>query len=207
MDIALIPARAGSKRLPGKNVAELAGKPMWKWSLDAAIASACFDEIWVSTDCDEIIEECEASHPYYRHESGAWVHERSAFDAGGDQTTEALIRIWHNHIHRSWDTLALLQPTSPCRSAHTIRMAMSMLDGMDSLISVGPGTVVSTRTNGALYCVRRTYWERTHALSGGKMEVLFMSAAESVDVDTAEDFTVAEKLLVARNNPKEKSIA
>jgi pseudaminic acid cytidylyltransferase len=54
MRIAIIPARGGSKRIPRKNIKDFCGKPMIAWSIEAAIASGCFDRIVVSTDDQEI---------------------------------------------------------------------------------------------------------------------------------------------------------
>lgn len=56
MNIAVIPARGGSKRIPGKNIRSFAGKPLIAYSLSAATASAVFDEIIISTDDDAIAE-------------------------------------------------------------------------------------------------------------------------------------------------------
>ena len=54
MQLAVIPARGGSKRIPRKNIKIFHGQPMIAWSVQAAIDSGCFDEIWVSTDDEEI---------------------------------------------------------------------------------------------------------------------------------------------------------
>lgn len=56
MKIAVIPARGGSKRIPRKNIKMFGGKPVIAWSIDAALQSACFDRIIVSTDDKEIAE-------------------------------------------------------------------------------------------------------------------------------------------------------
>jgi len=56
MNIAVIPARGGSKRVPRKNVKTFCGKPMIAWSIEAALESGCFDRVIVSTDDDEIAE-------------------------------------------------------------------------------------------------------------------------------------------------------
>jgi pseudaminic acid cytidylyltransferase len=56
MNIAIIPARGGSKRIPRKNVKAFCGKPMIAWSIEAALASDCFDHVIVSTDDDEIAD-------------------------------------------------------------------------------------------------------------------------------------------------------
>lgn len=56
MRLAVIPARGGSKRIPRKNIKTFHGKPMIAWSIEVAFNSGCFDEVWVSTDDDEIAE-------------------------------------------------------------------------------------------------------------------------------------------------------
>ncbi len=56
MRLAVIPARGGSKRIPGKNIREFCGKPMIAWSIEAALKSDCFDRVIVSTDSKEIAE-------------------------------------------------------------------------------------------------------------------------------------------------------
>lgn len=56
MNIAIIPARGGSKRIPRKNIKDFFGKPMIAWSIEAALKSECFDEVWVSTDDQEIAD-------------------------------------------------------------------------------------------------------------------------------------------------------
>lgn len=67
--VAIIPARGGSKRIPRKNVKDFCGKPMIAWSVEAAKASGCFDQIIVSTDDDEIADvarEWGATVPFMR---------------------------------------------------------------------------------------------------------------------------------------------
>lgn len=54
MQLAVIPARGGSKRIPRKNIKEFHGQPMIAWSIQAALNSGCIDEVWVSTDDEEI---------------------------------------------------------------------------------------------------------------------------------------------------------
>ena len=54
MNICVIPARGGSKRIPRKNIKQFCGKPIIAWSIEAAIKSNCFERIVCSTDDDEI---------------------------------------------------------------------------------------------------------------------------------------------------------
>ena len=69
MNVVIIPARGGSKRIPKKNIRNFRGKPIISWSIKAAIESNCFDHIIVSTDCEEIAKIARiegASVPYLR---------------------------------------------------------------------------------------------------------------------------------------------
>ena len=69
MNICVIPARGGSKRIPRKNIRMFSGKPMIAWSIEAAQASGCFDLIVVSTDDSEIADvaaQCGADVPFMR---------------------------------------------------------------------------------------------------------------------------------------------
>lgn len=59
--LAIIPARGGSKRLPGKNIRDFAGKPMLAWSIEAALKSGLFDTVMVSTDSEEIAKVARAA--------------------------------------------------------------------------------------------------------------------------------------------------
>lgn len=68
-NIALIPARGGSKRIPGKNIREFLGKPIIAYTIEAALESGCFDRVLVSTDCPEIkkvAQEYGAEVPFVR---------------------------------------------------------------------------------------------------------------------------------------------
>ena len=56
MNICVIPARGGSKRIPRKNIKDFNGKPIIAYSIEAALKSNCFDQVIVSTDDDEIAE-------------------------------------------------------------------------------------------------------------------------------------------------------
>ncbi|MAC46820.1 MAG: pseudaminic acid cytidylyltransferase [Oceanospirillum sp.] len=77
MRVAVIPARGGSKRIPRKNIKLFAGKPMIVWSIEAALASQCFDQVIVSTDDAEIAEIAKAagaSVPFMRPEALSGDH-------------------------------------------------------------------------------------------------------------------------------------
>ena len=85
MNLALIPARGGSKRIPRKNIRPFRGKPMIAWSIEAALAARCFDRILVSTD-DEEIAAVALSH------GGEVPFLRPSHLADDQATTQAVVR-------------------------------------------------------------------------------------------------------------------
>src|SRR5690349_5952460 len=119
--LGLIPARAGSKRLPGKNYRDLHGKPLIAWTLDAAIASTELSDVVVSTDdpqvariADGMAVECIARPPELATDSTSSI----------DVMLHAL-----DHLRsegRAYDAIMLLQPTSPLRGASDIQAAAAL---------------------------------------------------------------------------------
>ena len=119
----IIPARGGSKRLPGKNIAEFLGRPILEHTVDAARASGIFSRVVVSTDDAEI----EA----VARRAGAEVHERAANLASD---TSQLVDVClgfldeENAAGRNWDFFACLLATAPMRSADDVRSAHALID-------------------------------------------------------------------------------
>ena len=136
--VALIPARAGSERVPGKNVRELDGHPLIAYTIAAALSSGAFDAVVVSTDSERIAAVAAtygAEVPGLRPEEMAsatspdieWVrHAIGELEAAG----------------RRFDVFSILRPTSPFRGAATIRRGFEQLaalgDGVDSVRAVRP---------------------------------------------------------------------
>lgn len=131
--LGLIPARGGSKGLPGKNTRDLCGKPLIAWTIDAARASSCLDAVVVSTD-DSSIAAIAAKH-------GAEVPFLRPADLAGD--TASSIDVVIHAIDalaaegRVFDLVVLLEPTSPLREASDID------NGVSRMLSMGAGAVVS----------------------------------------------------------------
>ena len=133
--VAFIPARQGSKRVPGKNVRLLNGHPMVAYTIASALESGVFESVIVSTDSDETA----AIARYYGAEVPFLRPEPFAGDTSPDieWLEHALTEL--RRRGRSWAAFALLRPTSPFRTAATIRRAwddFSGQQGVDSLRAV-----------------------------------------------------------------------
>jgi CMP-N,N'-diacetyllegionaminic acid synthase len=218
--VALIPARAGSKRVPGKNTKLLGGKPLIQWTIDAAKASGVFSKIYVCTDNIEtanIVLSNGVDVITRRHSSD---HEPDI--------------IWvRQALHLiATDAFAILRPTSPFRTADTIRRAWDQfkLDESDSLRAVEPWdgphpgkmwtycnvtcrlySVMDQWTEHAPYHSSPTQslvpvfrqnaslemvWGRTvqkfQTITGNEIEPFFTEGWEGFDINTPDDWDRAE---------------
>lgn len=125
--VALIPARAGSKRIPGKNTKLLGGKPLIQWAIEAARDSGIFERVIVSTEDSQTIEIAG------RVWNGAWTHARLPEHARDDSSDIEWVRDLFGpaatagrtaDVMEGIDAFAILRPTSPFRTAATIRRAV-----------------------------------------------------------------------------------
>ena len=133
--VAFIPARLGSKRVPGKNVRRLGGHPMIAYTIGPALESRVFDAVIVSTDSEEIAD-------IARHYGAEVPFLRPAALAGDTSPDIEWLEYTIAELQargRSYDCFSLLRPTSPFRTAATIRRAWATFtaqQGVDSLRAV-----------------------------------------------------------------------
>lgn len=133
--VGFVPARQGSKRVPGKNIRILHGHPMLAYTIAPAVESGVFDTVIVSTDSDEIAAIARhygAEVPFLR--PGALAGDTSPDIEWLEYTLAELRR-----QGRTWDAFSILRPTSPFRTSETIRRAWSRFTaqpGVDSLRAV-----------------------------------------------------------------------
>jgi CMP-N,N'-diacetyllegionaminic acid synthase len=132
--ICTIPARGGSKRLPRKNVRELAGKPLIAYSIEVALEAGLFEDVYVCTEDEQIAE--------IATQWGATVPELVPQELCGDLVAS---HIPCQYIagrlagQSSIDSLLCLQPSSPLRSVQDIRAAVEKFSGeFDFVVSVTP---------------------------------------------------------------------
>jgi CMP-N,N'-diacetyllegionaminic acid synthase len=212
---ALIPARGGSKGIPRKNLAPLAGRPLIAWTLDAARAAGTVTRVVVSTDDDEIADAA----------GEADVLRRPPELAADDTPMLPVIR--HALDAFACDVLVLLQPTSPLRRAEHVDAAVRLLEdtGADAVVSVvevphryAPDSLMELRDgrlvarsapttrqqkptmyarNGPAVLALRTATLRDE-LYAGDVRAYVMDSRESLDVDTPFDLELAELLLSRR---------
>jgi CMP-N,N'-diacetyllegionaminic acid synthase len=216
--LAIIPARGGSKRLPRKNVLDLAGKPLITWTLEAARNSKYIDKIIVSSDDTEILQIAD--------DLRVDIVKRPEELASDTATTVSVIEHVLQQNLGKFDFIVLLQPTSPLRNADHIDEAIELLaqKNADAIISVcetehSPlwtntlpedgsmnfflsGEVKNIRSqdlpqyfrlNGAIYIISVDMLNKCHTLLIDENSFAYkMTISDSVDIDTQLDFNVAE---------------
>ena len=122
-NIAVIPARSGSKGLPDKNIREINGKPLLAYTIEAALDSGCFDIVHVSTDSEkyaDIAREYGADVPFLRSAELA-SDTANTWDA----VREALSR--YADMGKTFETVMLMQPTTPLRTGEDVRAAYRLM--------------------------------------------------------------------------------
>jgi pseudaminic acid cytidylyltransferase len=130
-NLAIIPARGGSKRIPRKNIKPFMGKPIMAYSIEAALKSNIFDEVMVSTDDEEIAsiaKEFGAIVPFMRSEKTANDYATTA-----DVICE-VIECYHN-IGKDFDTVCCIYSTAPFVTSDRIIEAYSLLQNFDSVFT------------------------------------------------------------------------
>mgnify|MGYP000439001861 CR=1 FL=1 len=218
----VIPARGGSKRLPRKNVLNLAGKPLVCWTIEAAISTNLNAAIIVTSDDDEILEIAEKYSS-----QGVSAYKRPDFLASDTASTvDVVIDVIKREQACEADTIVLLQPTSPLRTADHINSALNLFQeggNIDAVVGVCQvehptswvgyievppyleGIDVSGRRsqeykpeyrlNGAIYIAKVGEIVKNNSLFTSRLRAFIMPDHCSVDIDREIDFNICEALL------------
>lgn len=224
--LALVPARGGSKRLPGKNIRLLGDKPLIAWSIAAAKGIPEICDILVSTDDSAIAK--------IGREVGALVPWLRPEELGTDTASSVDVAIhaldWYEAAKGAVDGLLLLQPTSPFRTRETISKAIALFekdDGRYPLLGVSSASCHpawcfrldgqcmqpfigwendKTRSqdlepaymlNGALYLISPQMLRKTLSfLTADSRPLVMDNSIECIDIDTELDWRVATEALV-----------
>jgi len=183
--IAVVLARAGSKRLPHKNRLHICGKMLFEYSIDEAIKSEVFTHILVSTDDSKIAYRCKV-----KYSENVWLIKRPLYLANDTAPSEeAVLHATNGYNAEDW--IMLLQPTSVLRKAEDIITAEKMrIEFNQSVVSVDAAT---GKYNGAIY-----YMSLDELLKKRKYNcdaVYEMPHNRSVDIDDEHDFKKAKEVL------------
>lgn len=222
--LCIIPARQGSKGLPGKNIKELLGKPLIAYTIEQARHSKYIDRVIVSTDSNEIADIAKkhgADVPFMRPKEYA-ADESSIFDV-----LLHAIDWMENKEKYFFDILVLLHVTSPLRDAKDIDNCIELLvkRNADNVFSVTPAhrnpyfNMVEVSKDGKVRLVKKgdfvirqsapevfdmnasiyVWWKdilkEKKATLLKKSLIYIMPKERSVDIDDAIDFKIAEMLL------------
>lgn len=126
--IAILTARGGSKRIPGKNIRPFCGKPILAYSVEAALQSGLFEEVMVSTDSDEIARVAKAA--------GASVPFMRSGETAGDYATTAdvLLEVLEAYQKqgRKFDQVCCIYPTAPFVTPEKLQKAVEILEETDA---------------------------------------------------------------------------
>ena len=151
-NLAIIPARGGSKRIPRKNVRPFMGKPIMAYSIEVALKSGLFDEVMVSTDDEEIIgiaRQYGARVPFVRTETTANDHATLA-----DVIREVMER--YEEEGKVFDNVCCILATAPLISPEDIRSSYDRLVSSD-FVTVYPVVAFSYPIKGVANGCRRRY--------------------------------------------------
>lgn len=218
--LVVIPARGGSKGLPGKNIRELCSKPLICYSIDIARSITDDANICVSTDDSKIIETVRAygcTVPFIRP---------AEYATDTAPTNDVLIHAlsYYESLGRKYDKILLLQPTSPLRTTQQVKEAISLYrDDIDMVVSVTPSHTPSVlcqengegfvdlvynkkglgrqalpvfyEFNGAIYVINVKALKEKGLGNFARRVKYVMPKESSIDIDDIYDFMLAESIL------------
>ena len=216
--IVFIPARGGSKTVPGKNIKDFAGKPLIVHSIEYALNSNLVQEVFVSTNDSKISK--------ISRDAGANIIKRPDELSMDTSTTESAVEHYLNSRSEKPDIIVLLQATSPLRPENSLDEALTYFinEKFDSLLSIISThrffwRVKEDRTayaeydyinrprrqelqpidmryleNGSIYIFTREHFEKTGNRLGGKIGYVEWPEEYGIEIDTLLDFKLVETI-------------
>jgi len=219
--LVVIPARGGSKGIPKKNIKLLNGKPLITYAINAALEVFSKDDICVSTDSDEIAHEAEKAGLKIQFKRP----KELATDTAGTQEVLLHAIDFYEKKGNMYDTLVLLQPTSPFRTSKHLKEALALYSSnLDMVVSVKEakgnpyynlfeeekgllkkskkGQYVRRQDvpkvyeyNGAIYVIRIESLKSNTISSFGNVKKYVMDEISSMDLDNHLDWKICELLI------------
>ena len=213
LKICVILIREGSIRLRGKNIKILGGKPLCFWTIDQALDSEIFDEIWISSDSDEYLSLCEN---YYR-DLCKYIKRPDFVSLESSTTYDTLSFLFENSVYENF-LFVNLQVTSPFRDTYDIINSLETYQkkGVDHLVSVvkspyvkdlnmkvEDGLVVSDvknnfetyyYPNGSIWISSKLAYLRDRTFYTKRTAIYEMDRFKSQDINDEYDFLLCELL-------------
>ncbi|WP_452598282.1 pseudaminic acid cytidylyltransferase [Pontimicrobium sp. MEBiC01747] len=218
-NLAIIPARGGSKRIPRKNIKSFLGKPIIAYSIEAALQSNLFDEVMVSTDDEEIAAiaiKYGAKVPFLRSKDNA-----NDYAVLADVVEEVITS--YSNIKKTFNIVCCLLPTAPFITSNKIREAYQKLtkEKLDSVFPVLEYSFPIQRSlkidkdkvkmvweehlnsrsqdlearyhdSGQFYWLNTTSFLKEKKLFTSNSGAIIISELEAQDIDTSTDWALAE---------------
>lgn len=227
-NLAIIPARSGSKGLKDKNIRPLNGKPLIAHTIEAAIQSGQFDTVHLSTDSDKYAE----IGISFGAECNFLRSADSSIDTASTEDVVKEVIAQYANQKECFDTITILQPTSPLRDYKDIQNAFELFETTHALAVVaisesdhpldwfhdlsGNGSMENFsqlnhfarrqdtkkyyRINGAIYIMQNEIALNMQRLYGERTFGYVMPRTRSIDIDDEIDFILAEHLIKNSHN-------
>lgn len=212
-NVALIPLRGGSKGIPNKNINDLCGKPLCKWSIEAALGVKNIDKVYVSTE-SKVIKDLVLSFNL-----GVEVIDRPKSLATDEATTDSVLAHFAKKVN--FKNLITIQATSPLVSSKSIYEALNLflLNKYDSLLSISrtkqflwsdnfkplnydpsnrprrqdfDGFAVE---NGAFYITKKEIIENLETRLAGNIGFYEMAVEDSFEIDNKLDLEIIKSIM------------
>lgn len=220
--LGLIPARGGSKGVPGKNFRKINGKPLIEYSIDIAKKSRFISEIVVTSDCKDILD--------FAKLKSCITHNRSKINSSDNAKINNTITEVLNYLNLKFDLVLLLQPTAPIREVDDLDNVIKKFinnSNLNSIVSVveledihparmyeidkARNTLKSLNQdmqyelrqnlpkvylrNGSIYAFKVDYFLSNNKLWDNNTQPYIMDESKWANIDTERDFIFTELML------------
>lgn len=222
--LVVIPARGGSKGIPKKNIALLAGKPLLEYTIEAALDSKINADIVVSTDAEDIAEVAKK----YSVEVIRRPDEIATDQSSTEETLIHALDYMNKKYGKEYEAVITMQPTSPFRTAQTIKQFLNAYEtrdtSCDALLTLSEDRtdfwirnadglfcrlypdaprrrqerMPLYRENSCLYITEKNALLQTRSVLGNKADGFIISEKEGLDINETIDLIIADSMLKAR---------
>ncbi|SHL74472.1 acylneuraminate cytidylyltransferase family protein [Roseibium suaedae] len=232
--VAIVPARGGSKGVPGKNLKQLAGRPLIAWTIEAAKSVAGIDDVIVSTDDEQIAETARswgATVPFERpsdlaqdhvHAIHVVLHAIDWLEQQGRTPDAVMMLLPTAPLRRSWhieNALSAYQqdPSKPVISVYHLTTSMISLRWIEgeTLVPAFPADDLNIQrqdvkpiygVNGSIYIASPQHLKQHRTYHTPDARAFVMDRLHSMDINSYDDFTIAQHLMQSPDVDLDRSL-